>query len=120
MINKVVLLGNLVKDPELKAIQSKSKYYTRVIIAINRNFKSSTGIKEADFVPVVFWGKKAEILCRYVKKGDSISISGTLRTSNYEDENGNKRYKIVVYAEEFNFVNTKKIKDNIIDKTVVE
>lgn len=54
MINKVVLLGNLVKDPELKAIQSKSKYYTRVIIAINRNFKSSTGIKEADFVPVVF------------------------------------------------------------------
>ena len=41
MINKVVLLGNLVKDPELKAIQSKSKYYTRVIIAINRNFKSS-------------------------------------------------------------------------------
>lgn len=59
MINKVVLLGNLVKDPELKAIQSKSKYYTRVIIAINRNFKSSTGIKEADFVPVVFWGKKA-------------------------------------------------------------
>ena len=78
MINKVVLLGNLVKDPELKAIQSKSKYYTRVIIAINRNFKSSTGIKEADFVPVVFWGKKAEILCKYVKKGDSISISGTL------------------------------------------
>ncbi len=120
MINKVVLLGNLVKDPELKAIQSKSKYYTRVIIAINRNFKSSTGIKEADFVPVVFWGKKAEILCKYVKKGDSISISGTLRTSNYEDENGNKRYKIEVCAEEFNFINTKKVRDNIIDKTVVE
>ena len=96
MINKVVLLGNLVKDPELKAIQSKSKYYTRVIIAINRNFKSSTGIKEADFVPVVFWGKKAEILCKYVKKGDSISISGTLRTSNYEDENGNILDKTVV------------------------
>lgn len=110
MINKVVLLGNLVKDPELKAIQSKSKYYTRVIIAINRNFKSSTGIKEADFVPVVFWGKKAEILCKYVKKGDSISISGTLRTSNYEDENGNKRYKIEVCAEEFNFINTKKLR----------
>lgn len=120
MINKVVLLGNLVKDPELKAVQSKSKYYTRVIIAINRNFKSSTGIKEADFVPVVFWGKKAEILCKYVKKGDSISISGTLRTSNYEDENGNKRYKIEVCAEEFNFINTKKVKDSITNKTVVE
>jgi len=118
-MNKVVLLGNLVKDPELKAIQSKSKYYTRVIIAINRNFKSSTGVKEADFIPVVFWGKKAETLCKYMKKGDSISISGTLRTSNYEDENGNKRYKIEVCAEEFNFVNIKRTNNNE-NKAVME
>ena len=47
-----------------------------------------------------------------MKKGDSISISGTLRTSNYEDENGNKRYKIEVFAEEFNFINSKKTNNN--------
>lgn len=118
-MNKVVLLGNLVKDPELKAIESKSKYYTRVIIAINRNFKSSTGIKEADFIPVVFWGKKAEILCKYMKKGDPISLSGTLRTSNYEDENGNKRFKIEVCAEEFKFINSKRT-NNVENEAVIE
>ena len=80
-MNKVVLLGNLVKDPELKAIQSKSKYYTRVIIAINRNFKSSTGVKEADFIPVVFWGKNGRIgECGiYGKVFAFVEIDQTLR-----------------------------------------
>ena len=114
-MNKVVLLGNLVKDPELRIIDNGERCYTKVVIAIDRNFRTLSGEKEADFIPVIFWGKKAEILCKYMTKGRAISVSGRLRTCSYEDKDGNKKYKIEVQAEEFRFIGDKKEKGAVSD-----
>ena len=112
-MNKIVLLGKLIKDPELKTIENGEKVFTRFIIAVDRNFKSADGTRKADLIPVTVWGKKAEVICRYLKKGSSISLSGRLRTGSYEDKNGNKRYIAEVIAEDFKFIgNRRESNDN--------
>lgn len=107
-MNKIVLLGRLVKDPELKVIDTIEKSCTRFIIAVDRNFKSADGSIKTDFIPIIIWGKKAEVVVKYMKKGDYISLSGRLRTGSYEDKEGNKKYIAEVIAEEFKFVNNKR------------
>ena len=117
-MNKIVLLGRLVKDPELRIIESGDRVRTTFVIAVERNFKSVDGTRKADFIRVTVWGKKAEIVCKYLKKGDSISLSGRLRTGSYEDKLGNKKYIAEVIAEDFSFVNPKR--DNLSEKEMVE
>ena len=109
-MNKIVLLGKLIKNPELRTTESGDKVRTTFIIAVERNFKSVDGTRKSDFIRVTAWGKKAQILCEYLKKGDSISLSGRLRTGSYEDESGNKRYIAEVIAEDFSFVDSKREK----------
>ena len=89
-MNKIVLLGKLIKDPELKTIENGEKSFTRFIIAVDRNFKSADGTRKADLIPVTIWGRKAEVICKYMTKGSYISLSGRLRTGSYEDKEGNK------------------------------
>lgn len=67
-MNKIILMGRLVRDPELRHTENGDKLYTKFTIAVQRNFKLSDGSREADFIPVRVWGKKAEIVCKYVKK----------------------------------------------------
>ena len=107
-MNKIVLLGRLIKDPELRIIESGDRVRTTFVIAVDRNFKSADGTRKADFIRVTVWGKKAEILCKYLKKGDSISLSGRLKTGSYEDKLGNKKYTAEVIAEDFSFINSKR------------
>lgn len=107
-MNKIVLLGKLIKDPEIKALEGTDKVFTRFIIAVDRNFKSQDGTRKADLIPVTFWGRKAEVVCQYMKKGSYISLSGRLRTGSYEDKDGNKKYIAEVVAEDFKFVGDKK------------
>ena len=90
-MNKIVLVGKLIKDPELKFLDQQDKMYTRFIIAVERNFKSSDGTRKADLIPITMWGKKAEIVCKYLTKGSQISLSGRLKTGSYEDRDGNKK-----------------------------
>ena len=112
-MNKIILLGRLIRDPELRTVESGDKVYTKFIIAVERNFKSVDGTRKADLIPVMVWGKKAEVICRYLKKGSSISLSGRLRTGSYEDKNGNKRYIAEVIAEDFKFIgNRRESNDN--------
>lgn len=112
-MNKIILLGRLIRDPELRTVESGDKVYTKFIIAVERNFKSVDGTRKADLIPVTVWGKKAEVICRYLKKGSSISLSGRLRTGSYEDKNGNKRYIAEVIAEDFKFIgNRRESNDN--------
>lgn len=106
-MNKIVLLGKIIKDPELKVVDSIDKICTRFIIAVDRSFKSSDGSIKTDFIPIIIWGKRAEVVVKYMKKGDYISLSGRLRTGSYEDKDGNKKYIAEVIAEEFRFVNNK-------------
>ena len=63
-MNKIILMGRLVRDPELKHTENGDKTYTKFTIAVQRNFKLSDGSREADFIPVRVWGKKAEIVCK--------------------------------------------------------
>ena len=103
-MNKIVLLGRLIKDPELRIIENGDKVFTKFIIAVDRTFKSNDGTRKADLIPVTVWGKKAEVICQYMKKGSYISLSGRLRTGSYEDKLGNKKYIAEVIAEDFKFV----------------
>lgn len=112
-MNKIVLLGKLIKDPELKVIEEGEKMFSRFIIAVDRNFKSADGTRKSDLIPVTIWGRKAEVVCKYMTKGSYISLSGRLRTGSYEDKDGNKKYIAEVVAEDFKFVGYKRNdKDN--------
>lgn len=108
-MNKIVLLGKLIKDPELRRLEDNDKVFTRFIIAVDRSFKSQDGTRKSDLIPVTFWGRKAEVVCQYMKKGSYISLSGRLKTGSYEDKDGNKKYIAEVVAEDFKFVGDRKI-----------
>ncbi len=103
-MNKIILMGRLVKNPELKYTEKSNKAYTRFIIAVQRNFKLADGTREADFIPIRIWGKKAEVICKYLKKGSCITVSGRLRIGNYEDKDGNRKYLTEVVGEDFKFI----------------
>lgn len=107
-MNKIVLLGRLIKDPELKRLDDGGKVFTRFIIAVERNFKAADGTRKSDLIPVTIWGRKAEVICEYMQKGSCISLSGRLRTGSYEDKDGNKKYIAEVVAEDFKFVGGKR------------
>lgn len=111
-MNKIVLLGRLIKDPELRTLESGDKSLTKFIIAVDRNFKSADGTRKADLIPVTVWGKKAEVICKYMKKGSYISLSGRLRTGSYEDKDGNKKYIAEVVAEDFKFIGNRRLESN--------
>ncbi|MGL5150178.1 MAG: single-stranded DNA-binding protein [Clostridium sp.] len=107
-MNKIVLLGRLIKDPEMRFVENSDKYYTKFLIAVERNFKSADGTRKSDIIPVTMWGKKAEVICKYMKKGSCISLSGRLRTGNYEDKDGNKKYIAEVVGDDFKFIGERK------------
>lgn len=107
-MNKIVLLGKLIRDPELRALEGSDKVFTRFIIAVDRNFKAQDGTRKADLIPVTVWGRKAEVVCQYMRKGTYISLSGRLRTGSYEDKDGNKKYIAEVVAEDFKFVGNRR------------
>lgn len=107
-MNKIVLLGKLIKDPELKTIDNGEKVFTRFIVAVERNFKSADGTRKSDLIPVTMWGRKAEVICKYMKKGSYISLSGRLKTGSYEDKLGNKKYLAEVVAEDFKFIGNRR------------
>ena len=107
-MNKIILLGRLVKDPELRHSENGDKSYTKFIIAVQRNFRLPDGVREADFIPIRVFGKKAEVIVKYMRKGSLITLSGRLRTGSYEDKDGNKRYIAEVVAEDFKFLENNK------------
>lgn len=111
-MNKIILLGRLVKDPELRTFENGEKVYTKFTVAVDRNYKLVDGTIRADFIPVALWGKQAEVVCKYFKKGNCISLSGRLSTGSYEDKDGNKKYVVEVIAEDFRFVGGKKDNGN--------
>lgn len=114
-MNKIILVGRLVKDPELRHTENGDKIYTKFTIAVQRNFRLPDGMREADFIPIKVWGKKAEVIVKYMKKGSLITISGRLKTGSYEDKEGNRRYTVEVVAEDFKFLENKRSKSDDIE-----
>mgnify|MGYP001020164243 CR=1 FL=1 len=103
MINSVVLVGRLTKDPELRYTPSNQAVAT-FSLAVNRNFKSQNGEREADFINCVIWRQQAENLANWVKKGALIGITGRIQTRNYENQQGQRVYVTEVVAENVSFV----------------
>lgn len=102
-INKVVIIGRLVRDPELKYTPGNGTAVTTVTIAVDRQ-KTKDGKKEADFIPVVIWGKQAESTAQYVSKGKLIGIAGRIQTRSYDHKDGYKVYVTEVVAEDVQFL----------------
>ena len=100
MINNVVLVGRLVRDPELKYTGS-GLAFMQFTLAVNRNFKNQNGEREADFINCVIWRQQAENLANWVKKGALIGITGRIQTRNYENQQGQRVYVTEVVAEKF-------------------
>ncbi len=105
-MNKVVLVGRLTAKPELRYTNSNTAFL-RFTIAVNRNFTSADGKREADFINVVAWRKQAETISKYFDKGNLIAIEGRLQTGSYDDRDGNKRYTMDVALDNFEFVEGK-------------
>lgn len=107
-MNRVILTGRLTADPELKFLPGDGKGVCSFTIAVERKYKNKDGEKEADFIRVNVWGKSAEHVANYMTKGRMVGIDGKLKTGNYEDKDGNKRYFTEVVAEEVQFLDYKK------------
>ena len=108
MLNKVILMGRLVADPELKQTASNISV-CKFTIAINRPFvPKDGGEKQSDFINIVVWRNTAEFVSKYFSKGKMIIVEGALRNNNYTDSNGTKHYTIEVHADNVSFGGDKK------------
>lgn len=108
-LNKVILIGNLTADPELKQTQSGISVVS-FTIAINRRYQSKNapeGQQTADFINIVAWRQSAEFVSRFFKKGKPILVCGSIQSRSYTDNQGNKRYVTEVVADEVGFVESK-------------
>lgn len=101
-MNKVILLGRLTVDPEVRYTQTSNTLVASFGLAVDRRFKQE-GQPDVDFFNIVAWGKTGEFCSKYFKKGKPIAIIGRLQTRNYDDKDGKKVYVTEVIAEEVHF-----------------
>lgn len=105
-MNKVILVGHLTKDPEIKYTQT-GKVVATFTLAVNRAYKE----KEADFIPIVVWGKVAEVCGDNIGKGSRVLIDGRLQVRSYEDKTGQRRWVTEVVAHTVEFLDGKRKED---------
>lgn len=103
MINRVVLVGRLTKDPELKYTQS-GVAVTRFTLAVNRTFTNQQGQREADFINCVTWRKQAENTANFLRKGSLTGIEGRIQTSSFDGKDGNRVFMTEVVADSVQFL----------------
>ncbi len=105
-MNKVILIGNLTKDPEL-ATTNSGVAVCRFSIAVQRRFQNSEGEREADFFNIVVWRAAGENCAKFLKKGSKCAVIGRLQNSSYEAQDGTKRYTTEVVADEVEFLSSR-------------
>lgn len=105
-MNKVTLLGRLVKDPDVKYTQT-GKVVTQFTLAVDRPFKDAQGNKETDFIPVVLWGKTAELVGNSCQKGHRLIVEGRIQIRSYDAKDGTKRWVTEIIANSVEFVERK-------------
>ena len=104
-MNKVILVGNLTKDPELTTT-TNGVSVCRFTIAVSRRYVGASGERETDFINIVVWRGQAENCHKYLKKGSKCGVVGTLQTRSYDAQDGSKRYVTEVVADEVEFIST--------------
>ena len=105
-MNKVMLIGNLAKDPEL-ITTNNGVALCKFTLAVQRRFAGNDGEREADFLPIIVWRGQAENCYKYLKKGSKAAISGSVQTRSYEATDGSRRYMTEIIADEVEFLASK-------------
>lgn len=107
MLNRIVLMGRLTRDPELRRTQSGTAV-TSFSLAVDRDFKSQSGEKETDFIDIVAWRNTAEFVTKYFSKGRMAVVEGRLQIRDWTDNNGGKRRSAEVVADNVYFGDSKR------------
>lgn len=105
MINRVVLVGRITKDPELR--QAGNSQCVNFTLAVNRRFKNKDGNKEADFINCVTWAASANFMSQYVRKGNLLAIEGSIETRNYEAQDGRRVYVTEIRCDSVQIIDSK-------------
>ena len=117
-MNKVILVGNLTRDPELTETPS-GVAVCRFSIAVSRDYASADGTRETDFFNITVWRGRAENCGKYLKKGNKVAVVGSLQTRSYEDKDGIKRNVTDVVANEVEFLTPRNAQGDIDPDTAV-
>ena len=107
-MNKVILMGRLTRDPEVRYNQTNNTLVASFSLAVNRRFVRQGEERQADFINIVAWSKLGEFCSKYFKKGQQVGVIGRIQTRTWDDENGVKRYVTEVVAEEAYFADSKR------------
>lgn len=109
MLNRVVLVGRLTRDPELRYTPNGVAVAT-FTIAVNRPFSNRQGEREADFIPIVVWRRQAENVANYVGKGSLVGVDGRVQTRNYDNSEGRRVFVTEIVADSVQFLETRNAK----------
>ena len=107
-MNKVILMGRLTRDPEVRYTQTSNTLVASFSLAVNRRFARQGEERQADFINIVAWNKTGKFVSKYFKKGHQVAVIGRLQTRTWDDEQGQKHYVTEVIAEETYFADTKR------------
>lgn len=110
-MNKVILIGNLTRDPELSETPSGVSV-CKFSIAVNRNYTDGNSERQTDFFNVTAWRGLGENVAQYCTKGSKVAVSGSIRLRNYEDNQGVKRTAVDIVAQEVEFLSTRSVSNN--------
>lgn len=111
MLNKVIIMGRLTADPELRSTQNGTSV-TQFTVAVDRNYSKQGEEKQTDFINCVAWKQSADFICRHFGKGRMIAVEGRLQSRTYDDKNGAKHYITEVIVENASFTGEPKPQDN--------
>ena len=115
MLNKIIIMGRLVRDPELRRTQSGTAV-TSFRLAVDRDYKAEDGSKQADFFDVVAWRSTAEFVSKYFSKGRMAIVDGRLQSRPWTDKDGNKRVAIEIVADSVYFGDSKRSESDTADE----
>lgn len=107
-MNKVILMGRLTKDPELRYTTNNNTAVCSFTLAVDRGFAKQGEERQADFIPIVVWDKQAEFCSKYFTKGQQVAIVGRIQVRAWDDNEGKKRYTTEVVASETFFADSKR------------
>ncbi|MCL2739751.1 MAG: single-stranded DNA-binding protein [Oscillospiraceae bacterium] len=107
MLNKAIIMGRLVADPELKTTTNGTSVCS-FTLAVDRRFVKQGEERQTDFLDVVAWRSQAEFFCKYFTKGRMANVVGTIQKRSWEDKEGNKRWSTEIVADEINFCGDKR------------
>ena len=107
MLNSVIIMGRLTRDPELRRTQGGTSV-TSFTMAVDRDFKSQSGEKETDFIDVVAWRNTGEFAAKYLAKGRMAAVEGRIQVRDWQDKDGNRRKSVEVVADNVYFADSKR------------